>query len=370
MAGITRARVLCMLCVNTAQCSPREQSPSVQLDAFQRKQLVAMWIHRKQVTNREALAHLCERYERNCCERARLECKMQLSVLQQASIIGVTATSLPKHIHLLNDLGAEVIVVEDAEEILESHVLALLSPQTRKLVLLGDVKRKRAGCSTVTLATQLRCDMSLIVRLVNSGKFNHLALSFQHRSRPEIACLLAAAYPGVSPHVSTLHFGGVRGIEKPVFFLKHWKRDAIELASQSHANVHEAKFLVALVGYLVSYGYASSQLAVLTPYCGQLLMLQRELSDVGHSDVVAALVDQYHGSESDIVLLSLVRSDDRQDGGLLNQESLICSALSRARCGLYIVGNTEMLGGSKLWASVLHQLEQACLQPMRPICCH
>lgn len=327
-----------------------------QLDALQRKQLVAMWIHRKQVTSREALSLLCERYERICCEKARFEYKMQLSVLQQASIIGVTATSLAKHIHLLNDLGADVIVVEDAEEILEAHVLALLSPHMCKLVLLGDVKRKRACGAFATLAKQFRCDLSLFTRLANGGKFNHL--SFQHRSRPEIACLLAPAYTGIVSHVSTLHFGGVRGIEKPVFFLKHSKRDVIEPASQSRANVHEAKFLVALVGYLVRYGYAASQLAVLTPYCGQLLMLRRELHDMGHSDVMAALIDQHHGSESEIVLLSLVRSDEGQDVRLLNQESLICSALSRARCGLYIVGNAEMVGSSKLWASVLHRLEQ------------
>ena len=67
--------------------------------------------------------------------------------------------------------------------------------------------------------------------------------------------------------------------------------------------------------------------------------------------IIRRTVDKYQGEENKIVLLSLVRSNGtqgeiRQPGnplGFLNKDNRMCVALSRAKHGLYAIGNFDML---------------------------
>ena len=49
------------------------------------------------------------------------------------------------------------------------------------------------------------------------------------------------------------------------------------------------------------------------------------------------------GQENDIILVSLVRSNNENKIGFLSQKNRICVAISRARCGLYLFGNQAQL---------------------------
>lgn len=69
------------------------------------------------------------------------------------------------------------------------------------------------------------------------------------------------------------------------------------------------------------------------------------------------VVDNYQGEESDIILLSLVRSNENGNVGFLKTENRICVALSRAKLGLYIMGNMENLYNSgNLWKKIKETL--------------
>ena len=75
--------------------------------------------------------------------------------------------------------------------------------------------------------------------------------------------------------------------------------------------------------------------------------------------VVISVVDNYQGEENDIVLLSLVRSNEKASIGYLNIQSRICVALSRAKMGLFIVGNmSDLSKSSKTWSSIRNILYQ------------
>ena len=71
-------------------------------------------------------------------------------------------------------------------------------------------------------------------------------------------------------------------------------------------------------------------------------------------------VDNYQGEENDIILLSLVRSNPDSQIGFLKTSNRVCVALSRARHGLYIFGNSECLLGSKIevWGNVVRYLKE------------
>lgn len=76
----------------------------------------------------------------------------QLSELQRqkdvqrvagARIIGCTTTGAAMHHALLAEAGCGVVVVEEAAEVLEAHVLTALSESTKHLIMIGE--RGRAG---------------------------------------------------------------------------------------------------------------------------------------------------------------------------------------------------------------------------------
>lgn len=76
--------------------------------------------------------------------------------------------------------------------------------------------------------------------------------------------------------------------------------------------------------------------------------------------VKCIVVDKYQGEENDIILLSLVRSNKDANIGFLKTENRVCVALSRAKKGLYIIGNMENLAMSSpnLWGNIRMNLQK------------
>ena len=71
------------------------------------------------------------------------------------------------------------------------------------------------------------------------------------------------------------------------------------------------------------------------------------------SEVLITVVDNYQGEENDIVLLSLVRSNEANSIGFLNVLGRVCVSLSRARNGLFVVGNLDELSkNSNVWQRI------------------
>ena len=99
---------------------------------------------------------------------------MQLSlvgfVLQRLlNLAGVTTTGVAKFQKLFQSVQPEAIIVEEAAEVLEAHIVAALSPATKHLVLIGDHEQLRPSTAVYRLSTQYNLDVSLFERLVRNG---------------------------------------------------------------------------------------------------------------------------------------------------------------------------------------------------------
>jgi len=65
------------------------------------------------------------------------------------------------------------------------------------------------------------------------------------------------------------------------------------------------------------------------------------------------------GEENDIVLFSVVRSNEEDKLGFMNTTNRICVALSRARLGFYVFGNFDMVARiSEFWRGILLEVEK------------
>uniref|UniRef100_A0A182SEF3 AAA_12 domain-containing protein n=1 Tax=Anopheles maculatus TaxID=74869 RepID=A0A182SEF3_9DIPT len=172
-----------------------------------------------------------------------------------------------------------------------------------------------------------------------------------------------------------------------LFFLSHTYPEGGEPADsvtgddggdeKSKKNLFECRFLLALCEYLLGHGtYTAEDIVILTAYNGQMLQFVAEKKNrPALHGIRIAVIDNYQGEESKIVLLSLVRSGSTNGAtdtiGFLAHENRICVALSRARDGLYIVGNMTLLAKcSKTWSSIERKLrDQAAIGASMPLQC-
>ncbi|KAG9027745.1 hypothetical protein FS842_004882 [Serendipita sp. 407] len=99
-------------------------------------------------------------------------------------------------------------------------------------------------------------------------------------------------------------------------------------------------------------------------------------SDVKLSEqVLLRTVDNFQGEEADVVILSLVRNHgDEKAGtiGFLKSPNRVNVALTRARHGLFVFGNGDLLSSkSDMWTKVTnHFKETDCYGTGLPIACH
>src|SRR5439155_2366834 len=89
-----------------------------------------------------------------------------------------------------------------------------------------------------------------------------------------------------------------------------------------------------------------ARLAVIAMYNSQVNKLQGALKGIVPPDDIES-VDAFEGRESDAVILSLVRSNDRAAIGFLNDPNRVNVAISRAKKLLVIVGDSKtVIGGA------------------------
>lgn len=74
-------------------------------------------------------------------------------------------------------------------------------------------------------------------------------------------------------------------------------------------------------------------------------------------NVNVSSVDNCSLTECEIVILSTIYST-KEDAGFWKHENRICVALTRAKIGLYIIGNIQsLIGQCELWNNVKNSLQ-------------
>lgn len=148
--------------------------------------------------------------------------------------------------------------------------------------------------------------------------------------------------------------------------------------------------VLALVTHLMRQAvYLENDIAVLTPYLGQMLKIRRRMAasfevtmtegdmkeierqglqtDTLHigrpakasllKSIKVSTVDNFQGEEAKVVIISLVRSNTENKCGFLKTSNRINVLLSRAQHGMYITGNAATSGHVQMWADVLGLLK-------------
>ena len=344
------------------------------LDEFQRWQLYNHWVNQYLKQQKLSLQHHAEQYNAACRDYTETKQMIDCHVARGADVVGMTTTGAAKYHHILKEINPKIIIIEEAAEVFESHVITSLSPSVQQLILIGDHKQLRPKANCYKLEKEYNLAVSLFERLINNKIF-HVTLEVQHRMRPEIASLICPAiYSKLRNAQKVKHYEHIGGVGKDLFFIDHTfpEKPNPDGDVRSHANIHEANYMVALCRYLLKQGYEQTQITLLTMYRGQLLEIKQRMKRKEFEGVRVAAVDDFQGEENDIILLSLVRSNSDGQIGFLKTENRICVSLSRARMGLYVIGNLSMLQSrmDTAWPKILSVVhEQKCIGEALLLCC-
>ena len=140
----------------------------------------------------------------------------------------------------------------------------------------------------------------------------------------------------------------------------------LSLKTRSFINDEEANTVIKLMKILmkgkVSSESFSGTIGVVTPYSAQVSLIKgkiasdpemRKLALDFSSSFEINTVDAYQGRERDIIIFSAVRSNRNGQIGFLKDWRRLNVALTRAKCGLLIVGDfCTLTEGDPHWASL------------------
>lgn len=260
---------------------------------------------------------------------------------------------------------------------------------------------------------------SLFERLVLKD-YPHQILVQQHRMQPEVSSLVRLlTYPDLVDASRTQNRPPLKGVPDTVVFVNHAQLEGDlpgigdrkdQGAKTSKKNKFEVDMVYKIVRYLLQQGYKPEEMVVLTPYLGQLTELRKELqsevnamlNDLDAGELARAglltnsnvrgedlrelrlatigmcyalalvarvtltklqlFIDNYQGEESDIVIISLTRSNPGKDIGFMYSPERLNVLLSRAKNAMIIVGNASTFTGSRkggaIWGKMVSHLRE------------
>ncbi|KAL9574223.1 hypothetical protein ACKAV7_001738 [Fusarium commune] len=330
--------------------------------------------------------------------------------LARADVIGITTTSLAKQIDMLRSLKIKCVMCEEAGELREADIISALMESVQHFIQIGDHKQLRPQINNFELSLE---SSSAKFWQLDRSQFERRAvgepglppapfaqLNVQRRMRPEISQLIRRVYPNLQDHESVFHLNDVVGMRKNLFWLDHNQPEdsgGDGTRVKSHSNTWETNMATALVRHIVRQGvYKPEDVALLTPYTGQLQQLRaalgkdfeiclsdRDMDQLAHDGfedesgqgssgtqkmiekkqllqtIRLATVDNFQGEEAKVIIVSLVRSNTQRKVGFLRTENRINVLLSRAQHGMYLIGNSETYLNRPMWVDVYNQLSQA-----------
>ncbi len=124
---------------------------------------------------------------------------------------------------------------------------------------------------------------------------------------------------------------------------------------ESRFNSAEGRLVVRKLAQLRDAGLPSRDIGVITPYAAQVRWL-REQTDDPHLEIDT--VDGFQGREKEAIIITLVRSNQKNEIGFLADVRRMNVALTRARRKLVVVGDSATLANHSFYASMLEHFER------------
>lgn len=309
-------------------------------------------------------------------------------VLRMAHVVVTTCAGVA-HRALANEKFDSVFIDESAQALEPIAWIGIL--RSRRCVLAGDncqlapvtrselgMKLSKNGELTVFERAQRVLPVSFKVLLVRQYRMNQIICQWSnetmYRNALETDTSVASILPKdlcLNNHDTSASPLFAADLSSPIIFIdtagcdfEESNEDDLGISHSrrvSKQNTGEANIVVAHVESLLAAGIAEQSIKVIAPYSAQVRKLKTLLSE----NVEVATVDGFQGRESDIIVLSLVRSNSKRDVGFVADHRRLNVALTRAKRQVCLIGDSATIASSPLLASLLEYVEKRTLGDYR-----
>lgn len=203
---------------------------------------------------------------------------MAKKILQyRADVVGCTMAGASTMYDVLRQLGVEVVVIEEAGEIVEPRTLPAFLPTVQHMIMVGDHMQLKPFCENPKMAgAPYHLDVSLFERLASKGSddspanFSLAQLDVQRRMRPQIADFVRALeiYPILYDGPNVSQYPDVPAMNgKNILWVDHSEPETFGSRGDSYCNVFEARMIAEHCALLMGTGkYKIGDIVVIVSY--------------------------------------------------------------------------------------------------------
>ena len=283
-----------------------------------------------------------------------LELRIRSSLFGEARVIASTLTGAANRV--LEGEKYSTLFIDEAAQALEAACWIAIHKAGR-VILAGDHCQLPPTVKSI-MALKGGLGKTLMERIVENKPETVTLLKMQYRMNEQIMKFSSEwFYHGMVESAPTVSHRGILDYDTPMMWIDTAECDGKEeFVGENFGRINRAEAeltLQTLQQYLEKIGKQrileeSIDVGIISPYRAQVQLLRKELRKreffrpYRHLLTVNT-VDGFQGQERDIILISLVRSNDGGDIGFLRDLRRMNVAITRARMKLIILGSSETM---------------------------
>lgn len=283
-----------------------------------------------------------------------LELRIRSSLFGEARVIASTLTGAANRV--LEGEKYSTLFIDEAAQALEAACWIAIRKAGR-VILAGDHCQLPPTVKSI-MALKGGLGKTLMERIVENKPETVTLLKMQYRMNEQIMKFSSEwFYHGMVESAPTVSHRGILDYDTPMMWIDTAECDGKEeFVGENFGRINRAEAemtLQTLQQYLEKIGKQrileeSIDVGIISPYRAQVQLLLKELRKreffrpYRHLLTVNT-VDGFQGQERDIILISLVRSNDGGDIGFLRDLRRMNVAITRARMKLIILGSSETM---------------------------
>lgn len=283
-----------------------------------------------------------------------LELRIRSSLFGEARVIASTLTGAANRV--LEGEKYSTLFIDEAAQALEAACWIAIRKAGR-VILAGDHCQLPPTVKSI-MALKGGLGKTLMERIVENKPEAVTLLKMQYRMNEQIMKFSSEwFYNGMVESAPTVSHRGILDYDIPMMWIDTAECDGKEeFVGENFGRINRAEAeltLQTLQQYLEKIGKQrileeSIDVGIISPYRAQVQLLRKELRKreffrpYRHLLTVNT-VDGFQGQERDIILISLVRSNDGGDIGFLRDLRRMNVAITRARMKLIILGSSETM---------------------------
>ncbi len=296
-----------------------------------------------------------------------------------------TVASSYKYRNLIAKKGNWIVIVDEASQLLDPHLIGLLTSQAvSRFVLIGDEKQLPPVVQQETRYTRI-ADKDLIememrdmqislferlLRICKKKQWNHAFGMLEEQGR---------MHPAILKFSNQLFYEGklrtFGSSEQTLYYSEQYLiKDAMNRGRvlfipskrelhTTRSNKFEANYVCRLVESMKKQDGSEPDIGIITPYRAQSALIRQLLSSTLSERVTVDTVERYQGSERDIIIVSFAVNTPLQIRNLQSLEfdemvdRKLNVAITRSRQFLILVGVEDLLRRGKYIGKLIDDIK-------------